>query len=82
MYGEVAQNNLKEQRNNKKMLKIQKRKMMQKKNPQMNIYDILMNILHRKGTNNLILNMLYKIILNNEEKSFYIIKFFKEIISL
>ena len=82
VYGEVAQNNLKEQRNNKKMLKIQKRKMMQKKNPQMNIYDILMNILHRKGTNNLILNMLYKIILNNEEKSFYIIKFFKEIISL
>ena len=82
VYGEVAQNNLKEQRNNKKMLKIQKRKMMQKKNPQMNIYDILMNILHRKGTNNLILNILYKIILNNEEKSFYIIKFFKEIISL
>ena len=82
VYGEVAQNNLKEQRNNKKMLKIQKRKMMQKKNPQMNIYDILMNILHRKGTNNLILNMLYKIILNNEEKYFYIIKFFKEIISL
>jgi len=52
VYGEVAQNNLKEQRNNKKMLKIQKRKMMQKKNPQMNIYDILMNILHRKGTTN------------------------------
>ena len=48
----------------------------------MNIYDILMNILHRKGTNNLILNILYKIILKNEDNPFYIIKFFKEIISL
>ena len=82
VYGEVAQNNLKEQRNNKKLLKYQKGEIKQEEIKKINIYDILMNILHRKGTNNLILNILYKIILNNEEKSFYIIKFFKEIINL
>ena len=82
VYGEVAQNNLKEQKNNKKLLKNKKGEINQEEIKKINIYDILMNILHRKGTNNLILNILYKIILNNEEKSFYIIKFFKEIINL
>ena len=59
-----------------------KSKMMIEKKPKMNYYDILKNILHRKGTNNLILNILYKIILNNLEKPFHIINFFKEIINL
>ena len=53
-----------------------------KKSPEMNRYDILKNILNRKGTSSLILSILYKIILNNDERAFLIIKFFKEIISL
>ena len=56
-----------------------KSKMMQEKKPKMNYYDILKNILNRKGTNNLILNILYKIILNNEENPIHIINFFKAI---
>ena len=82
IYYEIAENELKERRKNKKLLLDQNRRKMQKKKPEMNIYDILMNILHRKGTNNYIFNILYKIILNNDEKPFHIIKFFKEIISL
>ena len=41
----------------------------------LNKYDVLMNILNRKGNKDIILRYLYKIILNNEEKSFYIVKF-------
>lgn len=52
------------------------------KKEEMNRYDILVNLLHRKGTKELILNILYRIILNNDERPLYIIQFFKEIISL
>ena len=82
VYDEIAEKELKENRENKKVLAEQKSRNMQKKKREMNIYDILMNILHRKGTKNLILNILYKIILNDEAKPFLIIKFFKEIINL
>ena len=82
VYDEMAEKDLKEKNEKKKELNDQKNRMMQKKKREMNIYDILMNILHRKGTNNLILNILYKLILNNEANPLHIIKFFKEIISL
>ena len=61
---------------------INKNTMIQERKAQNNRYDILKNILNRKGTNSLILNILYKIILNNDEKPYHIIKFFKDIISL
>ena len=80
IYYEIAENELREKREKKKVE--QKNRMIMGVKHDMNIYDILMNILHRKGTNNLILNILYKIILKNEDNPFYIIKFFKEIISL
>ena len=41
VYGEVAQNNLKEQRNNKKLLKYQKGEIKQEEIKKINIYDIL-----------------------------------------
>jgi hypothetical protein len=53
-----------------------------KKDEEMNRYDVLVNLLHRKGTNNLILNILYRLILNDDEKPIYIIDFFKELIKL
>ena len=53
-----------------------------KKDEEMNRYDVLVNLLHRKGANNLILNILYRLILNDDEKPIYIIDFFKELIKL
>ena len=82
VYEELEEKDLKEKRMKKKNLLEKKSKMMQEKKPKMNYYDILKNILNRKGTNNLILNILYKIILNNEENPIHIINFFKAIISL
>ena len=52
------------------------------KDKEMNRYDVLVNLLHRKGSNNLILNILYRLILNEDEKPYYIIKFFQELVSL
>lgn len=52
------------------------------KDKEMNRYDVLVNLLHRKGTNNLILTILYRLILKGEEKPNYIIDFFKELINL
>ena len=46
----------------------------------LNQYDIFVNLLRRKGTKDIILNNLYKIILNNETKTNYIINFFIAII--
>lgn len=83
VYDELEEKDLQERRLKKKNCnKKRKNKMMLEKKPKMNYYDILKNILNRKGTNNLILNILYKIILNNAEKPFHIINFFKEIINL
>ena len=83
VYDELEEKDLQERRIKKKNLgEKRKSKMMIEKKPKMNYYDILKNILNRKGTNNLILNILYKIILNNLEKPFHIINFFKEIINL
>jgi hypothetical protein len=83
VYDELEEKDLQERRIKKKNLcEKKKSKMMTEKKPKMNYYDILKNILHRKGTNNLILNILYKIILNDLEKPFHIINFFKEIINL
>ena len=52
------------------------------KEEEMNRYDVLVNLLHRKGTNNLILNILYRLILKGEENPKYIIDFFKELVNL
>ena len=86
VYDELEEIDLKEKRKKKKELKKKnkddKDECTKIKAIEMNRYDILKNILNRKGTSNLILSILYKIILNNDEKSFLIIKFFKEIISL
>jgi DNA-binding transcriptional regulator YhcF (GntR family) len=69
VYDELEEKDLLERRKNKKNCNEKKKsKMMLEKKPKMNYYDILKNILHRKGTNNLILNILYKIILNDETK--------------
>ena len=53
-----------------------------KKDEEMNRYDVLTNLLHRKGTNNLILSILYRLILKGEENPVYLIQFFKELIDL
>ena len=45
-------------------------------------YDILVNLLHRNGSKESILSILYRIILNNDERPVYIVQFFKEIINL
>ena len=83
VYDELEEKDLLERRKKKKNCNEKKKsKMMLEKKPKMNYYDILKNVLNRKGTNNLILNILYKIILNNAEKPFHIINFFKEIINL
>ena len=82
VYDEIAENELKEKRKKKKLLTDPNTEKITEKESEMNIDDILMNILHRKGSNNLILNILYKIMLNDEEKPFHIIQFFKEIINL
>ena len=46
----------------------------------LNQYDILVNLLRRKGAKDIILNSLYKIILKNEARPNYIINFFVAII--
>lgn len=81
VYDELEEADLKEIRKNKKLTD-KKNTMIQERKAQNNRYDILKNILNRKGTNSLILNILYRIILNNDEKPYHIIKFFKDIISL
>ena len=83
VYDELEEKDLREKRLKKKNnTLVKKSKMMLDKKPEMNIYDILKNILNRKGTNSLILNILYKIILNNDANPIHIINFFKDIISL
>ena len=52
------------------------------KEEEMNRYDVLVNLLHRKATNNIIINILYRLILKGEENPKYIIEFFKELIKL
>jgi hypothetical protein len=42
----------------------------------------LVNLLHRNGSKESILSILYRIILNNDERPVYIVQFFKEIINL
>ena len=83
VYDELEEKDLREKRLKKKNnAHLKKSKMMSDKKPEMNIYDILKNILNRKGTNSLILNILYKVILNNDANPIHIINFFKDIISL
>jgi len=59
-----------------------KRKKTKTKTEEMTRYDVLVNLLHRNGSKDSILSILYRIILNNDERPVYIIKFFKEIINL
>ena len=83
VYDELEEKDLREKRLKKKNnAHLKKSKMMLDKKPEMNIYDILKNILNRKGTNSLILTILYKVILNNDANPIHIINFFKDIISL
>ena len=83
VYDELEEKDLREKRLKKKNNShLKKSKMMLDKKPEMNIYDILKNILNRKGTNSLILTILYKVILNNDANPIHIINFFKDIISL
>ena len=82
VYDELEEKDLREKRIKKKNDLHKKNRMMMDKKPEMNIYDILKNILNRKGTNSLILNILYKVILNNDANPIHIINFFKDIISL
>ena len=58
-----------------KLYKIKKKNNKNHNEMFLNKYDVLMNILNRKGNKDIILRYLYKIILNNEEKCFYIVKF-------
>ena len=78
IYDEITDSDFKKRNKKEKNLKREK----SDKKEEMNRYDILVNLLHRKGTKDLILNILYRIIINNDERPLYIIKFFKEIISL
>ena len=48
----------------------------------MNRFDILINLFHRKGTKELILSILYRLILDKKENPFYIILFFRYMIVL
>ena len=82
VYDELEEIDLKEKRKKRRESNKKEIDLKMKKSPEMNRYDILKNILNRKGTSSLILSILYKIILNNDERAFLIIKFFKEIISL
>ena len=59
-----------------------KRKKTKTKTEEMTRYDILVNLLHRNGSKESILSILYRIILNNDERPVYIVQFFKEIINL
>jgi hypothetical protein len=67
-----------------KQRKLKKKKKDKKadKSREMNRYDMLINLLHRSDTNNLILTILFRLILNGDEKPKYIVDFFKEIINL
>ena len=67
-----------------KQRKLKKKKKDKKvdKSREMNRYDVLINLLHRNDTNNLILTILFRLILNGDEKPKYIVDFFKEIINL
>ena len=78
IYDEITDSDFKKRNKKEKSLDGEK----SDKKEEMNRYDILVNLLHRKGTKDLILNILYRIIINNDERPLYIIKFFKEIISL
>ena len=78
IYDEITDSDFKKRNKKEKNLKGEN----SDKKEEMNRYDILVNLLHRKGTKDLILNILYRIIINNDERPLYIIKFFKEIISL
>ena len=78
IYDEITDSDFKKRNKKEKNIKGEN----SEKKEEMNRYDILVNLLHRKGTKDLILNILYRIILNNDERPVYIIKFLKEIISL
>ena len=78
VYDELTDSDFKKRKKKKMNLKDKNAK----KYEEMNRYDVLVNLLHRKGTNNLILNILYRLILNDDEKPIYIIDFFKELIKL
>ena len=78
VYDELTDSDFKKRKEKKSISKYKKIK----KDEEMNRYDVLVNLLHRKGTNNLILNILYRLILNDDEKPMYIIQFFKELIDL
>ena len=67
-----------------KQRKLKKKKKDKKvdKSREMNRYDMLINLLHRNDTNNLILTILYRLILNGDEKPKYMVDFFKELINL
>ena len=78
VYDELTDSDFKKRKKKKMNLKDKNAK----KDEEMNRYDVLVNLLHRKGTNNLILNILYRLILNDDEKPIYIIDFFKELIKL
>ena len=79
IYDELTDSDFKK---NKKLKNSKETNSKKQKDEEMNRYDILVNLLHRKGTKDLILNILYRIILNNDERPVYIIQFFKEIINL
>ena len=78
VYDELTDSDFKKRKKKKMNIKDKNAK----KDEEMNRYDVLVNLLHRKGTNNLILNILYRLILNDDEKPIYIIDFFKELIKL
>ena len=77
-YDQLTDNDFQKRKKKKKELKGK----YIKKEDEMNRYDVLVNLLHRKATNNLIINILYRLILKGEENPKYIIDFFKEIINL
>ena len=79
VYDQLTDSDFKKERSKKKDLE---EKNINDKDKEMNRYDVLVNLLHRKGMNNLILNILYRLILNEDEKPYYIIEFFKELIKL
>ena len=78
VYDQLTDNDFQKRKNKKKELKEKNIK----KEKEINRYDVLVNLLHRKGTNNLIINILYRLILKGEENPKYIIDFFKELINL
>ena len=79
VYDQLTDSDFKKERSKKKDLE---EKNINDEDKEMNRYDVLVNLLHRKGMNNLILNILYRLILNEDEKPYYIIEFFKELIKL